>query len=475
MPGGHPRDRLGRHGGVGGHQCCDQAAATPRRKGDRVVQPVVGHERRHRAERLDLVHRGHTLRVGAAQQRRREEGATRDPFTARSEPVRAADQPLAVAHEPRHLLAHVALLLARGERADLHLVERRVAHHQLRESRAQGLGHRVDAIARHQRAADRRALLARLDRHLADHLAHEEVEFRAARLYVRPQDRAVERIGFGIEGNRAADQVRVRAQHDGRVGRAGEGHHVLRVQQLEQVAGTPDHQLQGAGRQQPRVVDRTHQRLGEKARGGGRLHDAGHTGQKARCELLQDAPDREVERVDVHGHAAPGHQHMRAGECILFADLHGRALVDQVARRQLGRRARGVACERADAAVDVHPTVLAGRPGEGGECVQGLLGGGQVLGQPSQDARPLLEVQRQQRRQPDLPGVGERRLEIDGVGVGVGDDVARDGTGQRLAGGRADPATGDQALEGLGHGGGFPGRQPESYFSTGAPRLRALR
>ena len=41
-------------------------------------------------------------------------------------------------------------------------------------------------------------------------------------------------------------------------------------------------------------------RLGEVAGRGGRLADAGHAGQEARRPLLEQAPDREVEGVDVH-------------------------------------------------------------------------------------------------------------------------------------------------------------------------------
>ena len=63
---------------------------------------------------------------------------------------------------------------------------------------------RRQAPRRHDRLADRRALLPGLHRHLAHDLAHEEVELRRAGRRVRPQHRGIERIGLGHEAHGAA-------------------------------------------------------------------------------------------------------------------------------------------------------------------------------------------------------------------------------------------------------------------------------
>jgi hypothetical protein len=62
------------------------------------------------------------------------------------------------------------------------------------------LGHRVQVLARHDGAADRGALLAGLDRHLARHFLDEEVELLVVGRHVGRQDGAVQRVGLGVEG-----------------------------------------------------------------------------------------------------------------------------------------------------------------------------------------------------------------------------------------------------------------------------------
>ncbi len=124
----------------------------------------------------------------------------------------------------------------------------------LREPRAQPLGHRIEVLARHDGAADGRALLAGLDGHLARHFLHEEIELLVVGRHVGREDRAVERVGLGVERDRLAHDVRVHAQLGGGVGRAGEGHDVGAVEPVEQVAGAADHELQAARGQEARAV-----------------------------------------------------------------------------------------------------------------------------------------------------------------------------------------------------------------------------
>ena len=139
--------------------------------------------------------------------------------------------------------------------------------------------------------------------------------------------------------------------------------------------------------QQAGLDHQPHRRLGQVARRAGRLADAGHAGEKARRELLEQAPDREVEGIDVHRQAAARHQDVGAGEGAGLAQRHRRAFVHHVARRQLGAAHAGVGEQRAGAAFDVDPAVGARGAGVRRDRVELLLALGQVLGQRLQDAR----------------------------------------------------------------------------------------
>src|SRR5215212_3722068 len=82
--------------------------------------------------------------------------------------------------------------------------------------------------------------------------------------------------------------------------RAGEGHGVLAIQMVEQVAGTTTNELYRAFRQDPRFNDTPEYELGEIRRRGGGLDDCRHPSQQGGRELLEHTPYRKVERVDVH-------------------------------------------------------------------------------------------------------------------------------------------------------------------------------
>lgn len=138
---------------------------------------------------------------------------------------------------------------------------------------------------RHQDAADGGALLSRLGGHFAHHLAHEQPEFLVVRRDVGGQNGAVERVGFGVEGYRVGDQSRMGTQQAGGCGRTGEGHHILAVQVIEQVARAADHELLRTVRQQAGVLLEPHAGLGQVRGGGGGLDDRPHAGRQAFAEL----------------------------------------------------------------------------------------------------------------------------------------------------------------------------------------------
>ena len=73
------------------------------------------------------------------------------------------------------------------------------------EAVAEGGDEGVGEGARRDDAADGGALLARLHRHLAGDLAHEEVELRRAGAGVGAEDRGVEAVGLHGEARRVLD------------------------------------------------------------------------------------------------------------------------------------------------------------------------------------------------------------------------------------------------------------------------------
>jgi hypothetical protein len=122
---------------------------------------------------------------------------------------------------------------------------------------------------------------------------------RRARPGLGAEDRAVQRVRFGVEPDRPPDDGRVGAQLPGGGGRPGERHQVLLAEMVEQAADTAADQLDRAVGQEPGVHDQLDQ-PGRQVRGlGGRLDQARHPGDERRGELLQRPPDREVERVDL--------------------------------------------------------------------------------------------------------------------------------------------------------------------------------
>ena len=68
-------------------------------------------------------------------------------------------------------------------------------------------------------------------------------------------------------------------------------------------AGLPHRSWSDALGEDAGLDDAAYDQLGEVRRLAGRLHDGRQPGQERRRELLEEAPDREVERVDLHGDA----------------------------------------------------------------------------------------------------------------------------------------------------------------------------
>ena len=188
-------------------------------------------------------------------------------------------------------------------------------------------------------------------------------------------------------------------------GGAGERDRVLRTQLLEQSGGTAAQQLQGPLGQDARVDDAAYDRLGQVGGLARGLDDARHPGEERGGELLQEAPDREVERVDLHRDTGSGRVQVLPEEGAAPAELLARAVQDDGVVGELAGALRGEGEDRADAAVDVDHRVDPGGTGPGGQRVEGVLVLGEVLGHGLEQRCPLVEGQRTQRRPSDLARV----------------------------------------------------------------------
>src|ERR1700704_6369560 len=82
----------------------------------------------------------------------------------------------------------------------------------------------------------------------------------------------------------------------------------------EQTPHAPADELHGAFRQDLGLHHPPEHALGEVTGLRGRLHDRRHAGEQSRRQLLQHAPDRKVERVDVHRGALERYAHVLAHE-----------------------------------------------------------------------------------------------------------------------------------------------------------------
>ena len=310
-----------------------------------------------------------------------------------------------------------------------------------------------DHRGRHDGAADGRALLPGLDRHLGDHGLDVQVELRVVGRDVRAQHRAVERVGLDPEADAAVEHVGVVAQQPGGVGGAGEGDRVLHGQLVEQPARAAAEQLQRALGQDAGLDGAAYDELGEVGGLAGGLDDRGQAGQEGGSELLEHAPDGEVEGVDLHRDARPRGPQVLADERAATPELLERSVEHDRVVGQLALALAGEGEHRADAAVDVDQGVAPGGAGAGRERVHLVLEPGQVGRELLEQGRALVEVQRPQRRTADPAGVLDHRAEVEAGAGDPRDLLAGPGVeqGSALVGG-AEPASGGIALEQVGHG-----------------------
>ena len=201
-----------------------------------------------------------------------------------------------------------------NQRPHAHALDIRIADDRLFEPGGNCLQYRIDAGFLHDDAPDRGAFLARLDSDLAHHFLDEAVEVRASRRCIRPKQRGIEAVLFGGEPHRFFQQARMASELQCRRGRACEGHRILAIEQIEQIAGRAADKLYGPFRQQAAFDHHRKTGMGQVGGRRCRLDDCRNTGKQRRCQLFQHAPDRKVVGIDVNGNALQRHTDMLANK-----------------------------------------------------------------------------------------------------------------------------------------------------------------
>ena len=334
-----------------------QGAFAPACQCHSVFDGGIRHDRGHRPEGLHRVDFLGDERLIAAQQGRgiKSAGIAIQSFQ-RHVFVTASDNPC-LAGQLRHPGTDVLCLLGADQRTQTDLLQSGVTGGGLFQAGSQCRLDCVDGGFGDNDPANGRAFLTGLDRHFPGDLLDEQVKFLVTGLYRRPEDGTVQGIRFHGEWNTVGEQVRVVAQTLACGCRAGEGHHVLLVQMLQQVPGAATDQLNSPFGQGAQVNHGRYHRLGQVGGCRCRLDNDRHARRDTGCQFLQHPPDREVVGIDVDGHAVLGRQDMTTHETTftgqaLHVTFHHNHIVGKFPGDQTG-----VAEHRTDAAFDVRPGI----------------------------------------------------------------------------------------------------------------------
>ena len=291
-----PADELARGRGRVGEQRQGEASPAAVGERDRIAEVGIGHQRRNRPERLDVMRGIAAPRLVRPQQHR---GHERTFGRADWGHGVARNHPRAVRCDLGNAFADVVALGPIDQCPHRGRGFAWVADPGRRKPVADRCLGRIDQFCGREGAADRGAFLPRLDGHLADHLGHEQVELGGSGRRVGTEERRIQAVALGDEANAFARDHRIALQlHRGRGG-TGETHHVLKRQMLHQVADPADHQLDRAPGQDVGFDHHPERGFGEPGGRACRLDDRGDPGKQCRGKLLEHSPDREVERVDM--------------------------------------------------------------------------------------------------------------------------------------------------------------------------------
>ena len=130
---------------------------------------------------------------------------------------------------------------------------------------------------------------------------------------------------------------------------------------LEEITHPTHDQLESTLRENLGIDHRTNHQLGEKAGRGRWFHDGRHPRQECRRQLLQHAPHREIEGVDVDGHALQRNADMATDEGSPLGKRLEIAVDVKGLVRELSTTFARIDEESADAAFNVDPGVALGR------------------------------------------------------------------------------------------------------------------
>ena len=292
----------------------------------------------------------------------------------------------------------------------------------------------ASAIARrHDRAADRRALLAGLDRHLGDDALDEQVELGvvdgrrrgrgSSSSASRPRRRAAtppcSTLGW-LRSSPAVCAEPVNATES------------CTVELVEQPAGLPHSSWsEPSGRMPDSMIRRTTSSVRYAVWLAG-LTMLGRPGEERGRELLEHPPDREVEGVDLDRDAGPRGVDVLADERARRGRAARAAVEEDGVVGQLADALAGEAEQRAEAAVDVDHRVALGRAGAERELVELVL----VLPSgawPSALSSPARswKVSARIAGPPTVAGVRRHRAEVEARAEDPGDLLAGGGVEQR--------------------------------------------
>ncbi len=145
--------------------------------------------------------------------------------------------------------------------------------------------------------------------------------------------------------------------------------------------------------------------------------------------------------------AAAGHQDMGACKVVVLAQRSHRAFVNHVARGKFAAAHAGVGKQRTETTVDIDAVVALGGTGMHRQGVEFFFVLLEVQGHGLQGQGALLEIHRHEVFAANPAAILNSVLEIEGVVVGMGDDLAVNGAWQSLGGLFADPLAGNETFQ----------------------------
>ena len=402
------------HLGVVCGDAATQRAEAPVGERHRFFHVVVRHHGAHRTEGFHFVHGHRVVRVAMLEQHGRQEGSVFRVVGQHIGLFVLAKEPFGFLLQARHLVQHVLHLGFPDQRPHADPLFLRVADLGLLQLGDQrGLEFLLDGRG-HKHATHCGAFLTTLDGHLFSHLFDKQVKLGGARHSVRSQNGGVQGVRFHVERHSMLGDAWVLLQGNPCRGGPRKRHHIPLIDVVQNVPCRSAHQLQRPRREDAAFVDGSDHRFGQEARDCGGFDYGRNAGQPIDRHLLQHAPYREVERVDVHRNSPLRDQEVVAAKRAFFAQRHKFSVGGKRGVGQPPPQA-GVGKEVADAAFDVNPGVDFGRACRPTHCVELVFHAMEVKGKSFEHAPAFLESHLAKGRATDLSRKTIGRFEVDAV------------------------------------------------------------